>query len=303
MPLVTLDHVSIAYGHVPLLDDASLQVEAGERVCVIGRNGTGKSTLLQIVSGEQAPDARHRLAAAGPARRAAGAGRAALGRSSRVRRRRRRPRRPRRAGGRLSPRRGGGGRARQRQRRSRGWAGCSTSSKSGTAGASSSAWNWSSRGWTCRPTRSSIRCRAAGGAACCWRARWSAQPDLLLLDEPTNHLDIEAMTWLETFLVDVSRRGGVRHARPRVPPAPGDADRRARSRPADVVARRLRDLSPQEGGVAGERGRAERRSSTSGWPRKRSGCARASRRGARANEGRVRALLAMRDERAARRER
>ena len=56
MALVSLDHVSIAYGHVPLLDNASLQVEAGERVCVIGRNGTGKSTLLQILSGDQAPD-------------------------------------------------------------------------------------------------------------------------------------------------------------------------------------------------------------------------------------------------------
>ncbi|HWQ70222.1 MAG TPA: ATP-binding cassette domain-containing protein [Patescibacteria group bacterium] len=56
MPLISLDHVSIAHGHVPLLDDASLQVEAGERVCVIGRNGTGKSTLLQILSGDQVPD-------------------------------------------------------------------------------------------------------------------------------------------------------------------------------------------------------------------------------------------------------
>ena len=57
MPLVVLDHVSIAFGHVPLLDAASLQIEAGERVCVIGRNGTGKSTLLQIVSGALAQDA------------------------------------------------------------------------------------------------------------------------------------------------------------------------------------------------------------------------------------------------------
>jgi ABC transport system ATP-binding/permease protein len=51
-----LDRVSIAFGHLPLLDDASLQVDAGERVAVIGRNGTGKSTLLQIVSGELPPD-------------------------------------------------------------------------------------------------------------------------------------------------------------------------------------------------------------------------------------------------------
>ena len=57
MPLVALDHISMAYGHLPLLDDASLQVDAGERVCVIGRNGTGKSTLLQIISGDVTPDA------------------------------------------------------------------------------------------------------------------------------------------------------------------------------------------------------------------------------------------------------
>jgi ATP-binding cassette subfamily F protein uup len=56
MPLVTLDHVSIAYGHLPLLDDVSLQIEPRERVCLIGRNGTGKSTLLQIISGDQPPD-------------------------------------------------------------------------------------------------------------------------------------------------------------------------------------------------------------------------------------------------------
>jgi ABC transport system ATP-binding/permease protein len=57
MPLVALDHVSIAYGHLPLLDDVSLQVDPRERVCLIGRNGTGKSTLLQIISGDQPPDA------------------------------------------------------------------------------------------------------------------------------------------------------------------------------------------------------------------------------------------------------
>jgi ATP-binding cassette subfamily F protein uup len=57
MPLITLDHINMAFGHVPLLDDASLLVDAGERVAVIGRNGTGKSTLLQILSGELVPDA------------------------------------------------------------------------------------------------------------------------------------------------------------------------------------------------------------------------------------------------------
>ena len=57
MPLVTLDRISIAFGHLPLLDDVSLQVEPRERVCLIGRNGSGKSTLLRVIGGELAPDA------------------------------------------------------------------------------------------------------------------------------------------------------------------------------------------------------------------------------------------------------
>jgi ABC transport system ATP-binding/permease protein len=56
MPLVVADHLSIAFGHLPLLDDASLVLEPGERVAVIGRNGTGKSTLLKIVNRELVPD-------------------------------------------------------------------------------------------------------------------------------------------------------------------------------------------------------------------------------------------------------
>ena len=56
MPVVSLDQVSMAYGHLPLLDDATLRLEPGERVCVIGRNGTGKSTLLNILAGAVPPD-------------------------------------------------------------------------------------------------------------------------------------------------------------------------------------------------------------------------------------------------------
>jgi ATP-binding cassette subfamily F protein uup len=56
MPQLTLDRVSIAFGHLPLLDEVALQLEPRERVCVLGRNGTGKSTLLRIISGEQPPD-------------------------------------------------------------------------------------------------------------------------------------------------------------------------------------------------------------------------------------------------------
>jgi len=56
VPLISLDDVSIAYGHLPLLDGAVLQLDAGERVAVLGRNGTGKSTLLQILAGDLPPD-------------------------------------------------------------------------------------------------------------------------------------------------------------------------------------------------------------------------------------------------------
>jgi ATP-binding cassette subfamily F protein uup len=57
MPLFTLDSVSVAFGHLPLLDRVAFQVDPGERVAVIGRNGTGKSTLLKIIAGATSPDA------------------------------------------------------------------------------------------------------------------------------------------------------------------------------------------------------------------------------------------------------
>ncbi|WP_324779797.1 ATP-binding cassette domain-containing protein [Thiobacillus sedimenti] len=57
MPLLTFDRLELAYGHHPLLDGASLVIEAGERIGLIGRNGTGKSSLLKIIAGESAPDA------------------------------------------------------------------------------------------------------------------------------------------------------------------------------------------------------------------------------------------------------
>ena len=56
MPLLTLSGVSQAYGHVPLLDHLDLVIERGDRLGLIGRNGTGKSTLMRVVAGQQAPD-------------------------------------------------------------------------------------------------------------------------------------------------------------------------------------------------------------------------------------------------------
>ena len=56
MPLLKLDNVSLAYGHIPLLNQAGLQLERAERVCLLGRNGTGKSSLLRLVYGETQAD-------------------------------------------------------------------------------------------------------------------------------------------------------------------------------------------------------------------------------------------------------
>ncbi|HKQ24942.1 MAG TPA: ATP-binding cassette domain-containing protein [Burkholderiales bacterium] len=56
MPIATFENVSLAYGHVPLLDHADLVIEPGSRIGLIGRNGTGKSSLLRILAGLAAPD-------------------------------------------------------------------------------------------------------------------------------------------------------------------------------------------------------------------------------------------------------
>ncbi len=56
MTLLKFTDVSLAYGATPLLDGVSWQIARGERVCIIGRNGTGKSSLLKLVKGEQRPD-------------------------------------------------------------------------------------------------------------------------------------------------------------------------------------------------------------------------------------------------------
>jgi ATP-binding cassette subfamily F protein uup len=56
MPLVTLEKISLAYGHHPLLSEVDFLLDAGERVGLIGRNGSGKSSLLKIIAGEAEPD-------------------------------------------------------------------------------------------------------------------------------------------------------------------------------------------------------------------------------------------------------
>ena len=203
MSLIVLDRLSLAFGHLPIFDELSLQVDAGERVALIGRNGAGKSLLLQVITGEQKPDRGSiwkqpglrvsrlvqdvPLSADRPVfdvvaeglgdvsamvsayhhaatQVAAGDSPALLDRLGRL----------------------------QHQLEER------------------DGWRLEQRVEMMverlRLPSDAIVDTLSGG----WRRRTLlaralvAEPDLLLLDEPTNHLDLEAITWLEDFLADYS---------------------------------------------------------------------------------------------------
>lgn len=57
MALLSLKNVSLSYGGRPLLDEVEFHIERGDRICLLGANGTGKSSLLRILAGEAKPDA------------------------------------------------------------------------------------------------------------------------------------------------------------------------------------------------------------------------------------------------------
>ena len=56
MALITLLDAQLAFGHVALLDHADFSLEEHERIGLIGRNGSGKSSLLKILAGLEQPD-------------------------------------------------------------------------------------------------------------------------------------------------------------------------------------------------------------------------------------------------------
>jgi ATP-binding cassette subfamily F protein uup len=65
MSLVTLREVDLAFGANPILENVSVEIDAGERVCLLGRNGTGKSTMLGVIAERIAADAGEIVVAPG----------------------------------------------------------------------------------------------------------------------------------------------------------------------------------------------------------------------------------------------
>ncbi len=268
MPLLTLDGVSIAYGHLPLLDAVTLQIEARERIAVVGRNGSGKSTLLKILRGEIPPDE-------GAVWRAPGLRLARLEQD--VPLSADRPVSEVVAEGHTHHHAGD----EQWMLDHRVDLVMSRLGLSGDAIVDTLSGGW---------RRRVLLARALVG-----------QPDLLLLDEPTNHLDIEAITWLEEFLAGyVGAVVFVTHDRAflgRLATRIIQLDRgRLTSWPGDY-ATYLRRRDEALANEAAEDARFDKKlAEEEVWVRQ-GVKARRTR-----NEGRVRALEAMRAERAGRRE-
>ena len=57
MALLSIQNVRVGFGGPLLLDNANLQLEHGERICLLGRNGAGKSTFMKFIHGDLAADA------------------------------------------------------------------------------------------------------------------------------------------------------------------------------------------------------------------------------------------------------
>jgi len=297
--LISLDDVSIAFGHVPLLDRASMRIDEGERVAVIGRNGTGKSTLLRVLSGELVPDA-------GEIWRAPGLSAARLAQDAAV------------ASGQPVFDVVAEGLGELRDLVTAYHHAAAAVAEEGSEAALERLGRLQhdleeKNGWSVEqrvelvlsrlslPADAAVNTLSGGWARRVLLARaLVSQPALLLLDEPTNHLDIDAIEWLETFLADYA--GAVvfvTHDRAflqRLATRVVELDRgRLTSWPGDYAA----FVEKKDAWLANEalaNNKFDKRmAQEEAWLR-RGVKARRTR-----DEGRVRALMAMREQRAARR--
>jgi ATP-binding cassette subfamily F protein uup len=178
MPTVRLDKVSLSFGLKPLLDNADLQIRRGERVCLLGRNGEGKSSLLQLITRQNVPDN-------GEVWVRPGARVASLAQE-------------------VSP-------ASDALVRDVIMSGFGSGADPGAPVPGATLHG----DWQAELQVDQVISRlqldrdaAMGALSGGWRRRVMlgralvAMPDLLLLDEPTNHLDIDAITWLEELMLD-----------------------------------------------------------------------------------------------------
>jgi len=167
MPVVRLDKVSLSFGLKPLLDNVSLQLRRRERVCLLGRNGEGKSSLLQLITRQLKPDAGEVWVRPG-ARVASLAQEVSPGSDALVRDM---------VLGGIEPSHEEDWQAQLQVDQ--------VIARLGLDG--DALMSALSGGW---------RRRVMLGRAL------AAVPDVLLLDEPTNHLDIDAITWLENMMIE-----------------------------------------------------------------------------------------------------
>jgi ATP-binding cassette subfamily F protein uup len=169
MPTVRLDKVSLSFGLKPLLDAVDLQIRRAERVCLLGRNGEGKSSLLQLITRQIVPDS-------GEVWVRPGARVASLAQE-------------------VSP-------ASDASVREVVMGGVEAGA------AAHEDWQAELQVDQIISRLQLDPDAAMGALSGGWRRRVMlgralvAMPDLLLLDEPTNHLDIDAITWLEDMMLD-----------------------------------------------------------------------------------------------------
>lgn len=167
MSLLQLRNVTLRYGGEPVLDGVDFQIAAGERVCLIGRNGAGKTSLMRVLTGEEAPSAGEVIRASGilVTRLEQEVPRDLAGTVEEVIR----------SG--ISP-----------ERHEEEWETDRRLAELATEMALPVEADFGSLSGGLK--RRVLLARALAG-----------QPDVLLLDEPTNHLDLDAILWLENFLL------------------------------------------------------------------------------------------------------